>query len=105
MIIQKALLGDFYVRRTIGKNVVNKHNVMQNLKITKQKKPKQTKNQKKPQKTTQTSLKEKLIILIKSSFDKDYKRLYSASFHSFSNLQVCVYILARKILDTQTQYQ
>lgn len=48
MIIQKALLGDFYVRRTIGKNVVNKHNVMQNLKITKQKK---NQTNKKPEET------------------------------------------------------
>lgn len=35
---KKALLGDFYVRYTIDKNVVNTHNVMQNLKLTKQKK-------------------------------------------------------------------
>lgn len=50
------------------KNVVNTHNVMQNLKLTKQKKYRRN-----PQKTTQTSLKEKLITLIESSFDKDNK--------------------------------
>lgn len=65
---KKALLGDVYVRYTIDKNVVNTHNVMQNLKLTKQKKYRRN-----PQKTTQTSLKEKLITLIESSFDKDNK--------------------------------